>query len=745
MYDITSTDLPGGDTVRHLIALTAAFAATSLPEPASAQEIIGFDRDSYGSVVLKRTQSAGAGGMQFELSVGQYNNESIQNYSPQSVFATMGHSVGRLDILTDAGIFPCTAFIVSKKHILTNYHCVPGILDNTQTGATRIDAVQFVAGYVQQGVEEGTRTYTVSPAPVEAHEDLDYAVLEVLGNPSAEYGMLELSGGVPQDGDPYWVIGHPMGEAQRISREKCRANRPALSGHQLLHTCDTLPGNSGSPVIDTSLRQVIGLHHAGSKRDAVNFAIPMKDILKRSQVLVAGLGSGVVSDASGGGETPPPTEDTAGADKTAMCDGLYAEAKDLNQCFAYDAYLSLCEGHPYAVFAQGYVASQCGDTGGENVVTHDPTPPAPPAPPQTPTYLRPWCSSANLNNTEWAICNDAYLAGLDEQMSRAYSSQSHTSASQQGSWRTGTRDACGSNTSCISRVVLDRITYLNNPPAPPPPTNTGSYRSVRGNYTLGSNQCYIVTASRTSVSEAQRFIAQWFPRHTGTRIFHASNGYYGVVYETTSKSRADARLAQLKSQGTIPSDSYCSVGSRYVAEIVYGSGGGGGGGAPAPSGYTMYVDNNSDMSLNVRSGPSTSNRIVTEIPSGQTVTVVGSSGKWSNIITKGGTRGWVYSPLLTSNRPSATRTCTGWVTGLRPISQYNTSTGAGFLSVRSEPNTRTGRRLTELYLGDRVTVLRQSGNWAMVRCASGQCKSPYRGIAGATGWASKKYLRIQCN
>ena len=260
---------------RNLLGIAATLLFACQATTARSQDLVGFDRSSFGNVVLSRNQSAGSGSdVEFELSFGAYNNESIRNYSSESVFSKMGRAVGRLDILTDAGIFPCTAFIVDQKYLLTNHHCVPGILDNEKAQATRIDAVQFVAGYVQQGVEEGTKTYTVSPTPVETHKDLDYTLLEVIGDPSAKYGKLALSDQQAHDGDPYWVIGHPMGEAQRISREQCRANAPALSNNRLLHTCDTLPGNSGSPVIDAGLQQVIGLHHAGSKKDSVNFCDP---------------------------------------------------------------------------------------------------------------------------------------------------------------------------------------------------------------------------------------------------------------------------------------------------------------------------------------------------------------------------------------------------------------------------------------------------------------------------------------
>ncbi|WP_323769756.1 OmpA family protein [Antarctobacter sp.] len=264
-----------------LIACLALIPAA----PLGAQDLLGFDATQFGRTVLSRKQSFG--NPVPEVALGAYNNEPIATYSPKSVFARMGRAVGRLDILTDSGVFPCTAFIVAKATLLTNFHCVPGILDNPKTGATRIEAIQFVAGYTRQGVEAGTRRYFVSVEPVERNRELDYAVLRVIGDPSEDYGTLKLSTHAPDDGDPFWIIGHPMGEAQRISREKCRANAPALTNDRLLHTCDTLPGNSGSPVIDAALQAVVALHHAGSDRDSVNFAVPMGLILASSDILKA--------------------------------------------------------------------------------------------------------------------------------------------------------------------------------------------------------------------------------------------------------------------------------------------------------------------------------------------------------------------------------------------------------------------------------------------------------------------------
>jgi V8-like Glu-specific endopeptidase/peptidoglycan hydrolase-like protein with peptidoglycan-binding domain len=311
--------------------------------------VISFDRSSFGKAVWSQTEST-VSDIQLELSIGDYKNEPIINYSDRSELAQFGRSVGRLDVLTDKGIHRCTAFIVSKQYILTNYHCSIGVLDNTRLGATRIEAISFVTGYTQTGVEEGTNKYIALPNAVEFNKELDYAVLEVIGDPSAEYGELKLASLAPQSGDPFWIIGHPLGEGQRVSREKCRASEPAVSVGKLLHTCDTLPGNSGSPVIDVSLRQVVALHHAGSQKDSVNFAILMSEILKNSKILTAYK----VPEA-----LPTANAEPAKTAEAIACDALYSAAAEAKACFAYEAYFKSCRDHSLAPIADGYIQEFC--------------------------------------------------------------------------------------------------------------------------------------------------------------------------------------------------------------------------------------------------------------------------------------------------------------------------------------------------------------------------------------------------
>ncbi|MBY6115673.1 serine protease [Mameliella alba] len=226
---------------------------------ASAQAV-EFDPSDFGKLVLAPRQSAGANGLAFEQAFGDYQNEPIITYSQNSLPRRVGRPVGRLDVLYSNGkTGVCTAFIVDHQHILTNNHCIPRI------GGLGVQAAQFVVGYVDGGHGRGAEKFQVAVQPVETSVPLDYSVLRVFGDPSAKFGAVELVSDAPENGEPLWIIGHPQGQAQHISREGCAADDPAVSPEgKLVHSCDTLGGNSGSPVFRVSDRKVVGLRPARS-------------------------------------------------------------------------------------------------------------------------------------------------------------------------------------------------------------------------------------------------------------------------------------------------------------------------------------------------------------------------------------------------------------------------------------------------------------------------------------------------
>ena len=330
---------------RHFLSLV--LAAGTLALPAVAQQPAEFDPSDFGKIVIQPRQAAsGAGGISLEQAIGDYQNEPIVQYGENSPAVRLGRPIGRLDMLFEDGRTGfCTAFIVDESHILTNHHCIPGMQGDPSGAESGVQAAQFVAGYIKPGRPEGVDRFTVSPQIVETNRELDYTVLRVFGNPSGQYGFLELANEDPEDSEFLWIIGHPQGKSQHISREGCAAATPAISTEgKLVHTCDTLQGNSGSPVIRITDKRVVGLHHAGDSITGTNMAIPMRRILAQSQVLRAAV-----------------TADTARAApsaEAAACDALWTEAKTLG-CGGFEAYAAACGTHTFATMAQAMIKRDC--------------------------------------------------------------------------------------------------------------------------------------------------------------------------------------------------------------------------------------------------------------------------------------------------------------------------------------------------------------------------------------------------
>jgi V8-like Glu-specific endopeptidase len=60
------------------------------------------------------------------------------------------------------------------------------------------------------------------------------------------------------------VINHSWGKLKELK---------LVSGFELIrHTAKTEPGNSGSPLLDEGLNEVLGLHHAGEMKGSYSFS-----------------------------------------------------------------------------------------------------------------------------------------------------------------------------------------------------------------------------------------------------------------------------------------------------------------------------------------------------------------------------------------------------------------------------------------------------------------------------------------
>ena len=92
-----------------------------------------------------------------------------------------------------------------------------------------------------------------------------------------------------------------------------------------------------------------------------------------------------------------------------------------------------------------------------------------------------------------------------------------------------------------------------------------------------------------------------------------------------------------------------------------------------------------------------------------------------------------------ASAPASAGDCTGYVVGVKPISQYNHARGNGFLAVRTGPGS-SYQQTGEVYRGDEVSVYDRRGNWYAISCMSGQCMRPLWGTPMPSGWVSRKYI-----
>ena len=205
----------------------------------------------------------------------------------------LGRPIARLRFMVgDQGQATCTAFLVGRRLLLTNQHCIA-------TDDERASALVDFFYDADDSVATGQRVAAI----VASDRGLDYTLLQLTGDPPAGAGRLffaPLSWAWPADAHPLVIVQHPSGLPKRASIADCSTAGDARVGvlpgepTDFGHRCDTLGGSSGSPVLDWSSGVVVGLHHFGfvsGSPDPVNQAVShariLRDIRARDAVAFA--------------------------------------------------------------------------------------------------------------------------------------------------------------------------------------------------------------------------------------------------------------------------------------------------------------------------------------------------------------------------------------------------------------------------------------------------------------------------
>lgn len=192
-----------------------------------------------------------------------------------------------------------TGFLVGPGLLMTSRHVV---VDIDGIVGTRV-AFGWEYGHdratVVEVVEPEVAPPTVEDGLAVEFEDLDLDVAIVrLGSTPAEATVVTL-GSPPPEGSVIAAVGYPneagdenvsdaaarilLGGPDLVGRKRASPGLlRSATRSELLHDCSTMPGSSGSPVIDAATGAVIGLHR-GRVPDPIvprNLALPMPAIVE---------------------------------------------------------------------------------------------------------------------------------------------------------------------------------------------------------------------------------------------------------------------------------------------------------------------------------------------------------------------------------------------------------------------------------------------------------------------------------
>lgn len=285
-----------------LVTVIGSGLALAMLPPIISAQIRFLPGSEYDRINIRKPQA-----IQVRLEAMQSSNdfEQVRNFKENSRFRRVALPVGRLKVkVRDSrgrtGMALCTASIISSEYLLTNNHCIPGVLGVT------VLAAKIEMDYLDERDTARVRSYEVDTVPIESSEALDYSIVRVRGNPSALYGKVVISRSPGALQDAVFIVHHPEGAPKTLSRKDCYIN--TLADKEFIHSCDTLGGSSGSPIFSDETFQMIGLHFAGSKEG--NFGKNITSLLAQSSTLESISVSGRLAPPPPArtDEPPPPRE-----------------------------------------------------------------------------------------------------------------------------------------------------------------------------------------------------------------------------------------------------------------------------------------------------------------------------------------------------------------------------------------------------------------------------------------------------
>ena len=91
--------------------------------------------------------------------------------------------------------------------------------------------------------------------------------------------------------------------------------------------------------------------------------------------------------------------------------------------------------------------------------------------------------------------------------------------------------------------------------------------SAYSNVLIPNNQCALIVASRTNITEVKNYINDEVSNKKYVNVYISNNGWYAISIGFLKNNNAKSILKKWKISGKIPQDSFCAKAHKFTSEV----------------------------------------------------------------------------------------------------------------------------------------------------------------------------------